>query len=453
MKKIKLFLIGILILTLSLTLSIVATGNHDCAAGQHRFNVTVREPTATTDGERVYTCVLCGYSITRILFATQCVWGSWITEREPTCIFPGQQFRICTATTNHHRETRVIAALGHDFEETVTAPTCTADGVRTYTCRRCGQSGIQPLEALRHDEQVTITEPTCTAAGIRTYTCRRCNRSRTQTFGEATGHSYIEEITTPPTYYEEGVMTFTCEYCGDSYTETIPMLEAPEIDTPVIPPLRAPVHVCNFIVQREIQPCCEREGYIIHACTGCDRSYTKTIYATGHDFSEWVTVVAPTRFSDGLRHMVCSNPAQCIIEEVIPRLFTLELNYVDAVMAPVNIGFIALFSLLLFSDLSVIIWDLRKRLKDKKAKKLKKRCVLFAAAMFLLITLVPLFLIAVLPNITFMNLMAFTIILLILPVGIVLRHFSHNRRRDLNGSRGVYQPGEQKGLLVSKNRV
>lgn len=31
-------------------------------------------------------------------------------------------------------------ALGHDYQEDVTAPTCTAMGFTTFTCSRCGDT-------------------------------------------------------------------------------------------------------------------------------------------------------------------------------------------------------------------------------------------------------------------------------------------------------------------------
>jgi len=425
----------------------VAATEYNCAAGRHRYNVTVREPTATADGERLYVCELCGHRHIRILFATQCNWSEWVIDEHPTCTQPGQQHRVCTTTSNHHRETQTIAALGHDFVLTASVnPTCTTVGTRTYTCRRCGHVRTETLAALGHEHEVTVTDPTCTDEGARTYACARCDDSRTETFGEALGHSYVEEITTQPTYDEDGVKTFTCEHCGDSYTESIPALVRDEY-------YYYEPHECEFILYSEQPPCCEDEGYSVYICTVCGETRMETIAATGHDFGDWVTDRNPTLFRAGRRHTACGNPAECLVFEIIPRLVTRELNYIDMIMAPVNLGFLIFFMLLLFFDLDVIIWDLRKRLKAKKAKRLKIICALCAAALMLFIVMMPLMLLLLISNMSYMNLLAFTAIVSIVSTGVCLRHYSHRRRIALNGSRGVYQAGKQHGLLVSGNRV
>ncbi len=67
------------------------------------------------------------------------------------------------------------------------------------------------------------TEPTCTAKGVRTYTCE-CGDSYTEDI-PALGHNYDSGvITKEPGTTEEGVKTITCKRCGHSYTESIPKL-------------------------------------------------------------------------------------------------------------------------------------------------------------------------------------------------------------------------------------
>ena len=54
-----------------------------------------------------------------------------------------------------------------------TEPTCTEDGVRTYTCAACGATRTEAIPATGHvaDEGKVTKEPTCTEDGVRTYTC------------------------------------------------------------------------------------------------------------------------------------------------------------------------------------------------------------------------------------------------------------------------------------------
>ena len=441
LKSVVVFAVLIFALAVSFMLPAAAVERYDCSAGRHRYSVTIREPTATTDGERVYVCDLCGHRQIRILFATQCNWSDWAIEQYPTCIRSGREYRVCTTTANHHRESRSIPALGHDFEVTaVINPTCTDVGSRTYTCRRCGNIRTETLPALGHDLEVAVTEPTCESYGIRTYTCTRCDYSRTETFGQVSGHEFIEEITTPPTYENEGVMTFTCTHCGYIYTE-------------VIAALVADGHECEFALQSEAAPGCERDGYIIYACIYCGDSYTEIIPALGHSFGDWNISERPGLFRAGSRYMVCANSADCTIVEAIPQLVTFELNRIDAAMAFVNVGCFVLFALLMFFDMYVILWDLRKRLKRRKAKRIKVFGALYIAALVVAIVTIPLMLILLIPGVSYMNLLAFTATATIIPAGICLRRLSHRRRCALNGSRGLFKPGEQQGLLVSRNRA
>ena len=73
-----------------------------------------------------------------------------------------------------------------------------------------------------HSYIETITqEPTCTENGVRTYTCE-CGDSYTETI-PATGHKYGDFVVTKPaTCTEDGVKTKTCANCNDKITESIP---------------------------------------------------------------------------------------------------------------------------------------------------------------------------------------------------------------------------------------
>jgi len=79
-----------------------------------------------------------------------------------------------------------------------------------------------------NDGEIT-TAPTCTATGVKTYTCTGCGATKTETV-EATGiHTWNNgEITTEPTYTTEGVKTFTCTVCGETKTESVPVITDPE---------------------------------------------------------------------------------------------------------------------------------------------------------------------------------------------------------------------------------
>ena len=106
-----------------------------------------------------------------------------------------------------------VAALGHDYTDVVTEPTCTEGGYTTHTCTRCGKSYTDStVAALGHDYTDVVTEPTCTEDGYTTHTCNRCGDSYVGSTVAALGHDY--ECT------DDGVnLVYTCTRCGDSYTE------------------------------------------------------------------------------------------------------------------------------------------------------------------------------------------------------------------------------------------
>ena len=74
------------------------------------------------------------------------------------------------------------------------------------------------------NDGVITTQPTCTEDGVRTYTCIECGETYTEAI-PATGHTWDNGVvTTPPTYTTSGVKTFTCTVCGATYTEQTPVL-------------------------------------------------------------------------------------------------------------------------------------------------------------------------------------------------------------------------------------
>ena len=178
-----------------------------------------------------------------------------------------------------------------------TAPTCTEDGVKTYTCANCGGTYTESVPALGHDYKPVVTDPTCEAAGYTTHTCSRCGDSYVDSQVAALGHNYSDEITTAPTCTEDGVKTYTCANCGGTYTESVPALG----------------HAYESVVTA---PTCEAEGYTTHTCTRCDNSYVDTkVAALGHNYSGEITT-APTCTEDGIKTYTCANCGGTYTESV-----------------------------------------------------------------------------------------------------------------------------------------
>ena len=113
----------------------------------------------------------------------------------------------------------------HDYASTVTtAPTCTASGVRTYTCSKCGVSYAQAVPPTGHNYQSAVTmAPTCVNTGVRTFTCSECGDSYAVSIA-ATGHTW-ETVRSVPTMYDndtgqlvqQGYTLYECSVCHEQY--------------------------------------------------------------------------------------------------------------------------------------------------------------------------------------------------------------------------------------------
>ena len=129
-----------------------------------------------------------------------------------------------------HTITAAFAA--HDYKEEVTEPTCTADGVKIYTCTACGETKTEIIPAAhKWDEGKVTTEPTCTADGVKIYTCTACGETKTEIIPAA--HKWDEgKVTTEPTCTVKGEKTYTCtvEGCGATKTEEVPALGHDYVD-------------------------------------------------------------------------------------------------------------------------------------------------------------------------------------------------------------------------------
>ena len=87
----------------------------------------------------------------------------------------------------------------------------------------CQKQIFKDCEEGIHDwDSGTVTKKaTCTANGIKTYTCTKCKATKTETI-KATGHSYDNgKITKKPTSTSTGIKTYTCTKCKATKTETV----------------------------------------------------------------------------------------------------------------------------------------------------------------------------------------------------------------------------------------
>ena len=157
--------------------------------------VVTTPATCIEAGEKTYTCTVCQETKTEPISALDHDWDEGVVTTPATCTEAGEKTYTCTRCESTKIET--IPATGHTA---VTIPgkaaTCTETGLTDGSkCSVCEEILVEQtvIAALGHDwdESVVTKEPTCTEDGTKLYTCQRCGETNTETI-PATGHSYEE---------------------------------------------------------------------------------------------------------------------------------------------------------------------------------------------------------------------------------------------------------------------
>ena len=291
----------------------------------HNYIVTrVVESTCTAEGYSVYTCTRCGASRNDdVVSANGHDYSSWYIVKDSTCTETGIRRRDCVSCGSY--ETEEIEAKGHNYEGTVTNPTCEEQGYTTYVCSRCNATYKDNFtEALGHNYVATITAPTCTERGYTTQKCSRCEDSYVEDYVNAHGHTYgVWKIASEPTCIDNGLRYKTCGTCNYRYNEAIPALGhdyGAEVVEPTCVDKGYTTHICSrcgtgyndtFVdalghayEPLRIEPTCTEEGYIGQCCSRCSDTYkTQILKANGHDYVE--TYVEVTCTEDGCVLHIC----------------------------------------------------------------------------------------------------------------------------------------------------
>lgn len=152
------------------------------------------------------------------------VYGEWTTTKAPTCTEKGSHKKVCECGKEIAED---MPATGHtEVTDAAVAPTCTEPGKTEGShCSVCGEvlTAQQTVNALGHDmgEFEQTTAPTCTAKGVKTATCKRegCNHTETQDI-PAKGHTLEKVEKVAATESKEGVKEhYRCTECGDLFLD------------------------------------------------------------------------------------------------------------------------------------------------------------------------------------------------------------------------------------------
>lgn len=313
----------------------------DNPLGEHSWDngKVTKEATCTEDGEKTYTCTVCNTTKTEVIPATGHQHKEVRNAKKATCTEDGYTGdTYCTDCNTKLESGTVINKLGHTWDNGVITKeaTETEEGVKTYTCKTCGETKTESIPVTSHHwDQGTITKKaTCTENGEKTYHCtdEECDKTYVETIpatghqhtelrnkkaatceedgysgdtycidcgqliskgavAKATGHSWDNgKVTEAATCKKEGTKTYTCKNCGETKTESIPKTE----------------HQWN---NGEItkEATCKEEGSKTYTCSICGDTKTEAIPKKDHTWDEGKVTKKATCTEDGLKVYTCKS--------------------------------------------------------------------------------------------------------------------------------------------------
>lgn len=309
------------------------------ATGHNPIETAGVKATCTTSGKTSGSvCSVCGVVLIeqKEIPATGHSWSDWEITKKATCQEEGLKTSVCVQCGEKQTEVIPLAPHTEVIDQESTA-TCTTGGKTEGShCSVCGQVLSEPkdIPALGHDwdDGKITTESTCTEEGIKTITCRRCNETKTETI-PATGHKEVIDAAQKATCTQEGKTQGShCSVCGEVIIkqEIIPVLSHTEVKdsakdaTCTEKGLTEGSHcsVCGTVLveQKEIAPLghdwdqgvvtknatCTETGKRTYTCKTCGETKDEEIPATGHSFDDGVITTEPTCTETGVRTYTCT---------------------------------------------------------------------------------------------------------------------------------------------------
>ena len=257
-------------------------------AAEHTWNEEINlAATCTAAGLKTYTCTVCFKTKTEVIPAN----GHTITKHEAkaaTCLENGYNAYETCADCDYTTYV-AIAAFGHDF----TAGWQKDENNHWKKCTRC-EATDQTAEHT-WSEEITLAA-TCTAAGLKTYTCTVCFETKTETIA-ANGHTITKHEAKAATCLENGWKAYeTCADCdyttyvaiaafghdftaagwqkdSDSHWKKCSRCEATD---------QAAEHIFDE-GKTTLEPACDKAGQKTFTCTVCRATKIEAINMLGHD--------------------------------------------------------------------------------------------------------------------------------------------------------------------------
>ena len=314
----------------------------------------ITEATCTEEGEKKFTCSICGDEKTEKVSATGHQHTEIRNKKEATCKETGYSGDTwCKDCGKKILSGQTIAKTENhswDAGKVTTKATCTEEGEKTFTCSICGDEKTEKVSATghQHTEIRNKKEATCKEEGYSGDTwCKDCGKKilSGQAIVKTEDHSWNQgEITKEPTCKEEGEKTFTCSICGNTKTEKVSTTDHQhmEIRNQKNPTCKEAGYSgdtycadCGVKISSgktiaktknhnwdggviTTEPTCTERGEKTFTCTICGNTDTKKVNATGHRYGAYKVVKEPTNKRKGLKSKTCSVCGK-IVYEAIPK--------------------------------------------------------------------------------------------------------------------------------------
>ena len=314
----------------------------------------ITEPTCTEEGEKKFTCSICGDEKTEKVSATGHQHTEIRNKKEATCKETGYSGDTwCKDCGKKILSGQTIAKTENhswDAGKVTTEATCTEEGEKTFTCSICGDEKTEKVSATghQHTEVRDQKNPTCKEEGYSgdTY-CKDCGEkvSTGQVIAKTEDHSWNQgEITKEPNCIKEGEKTFTCSICGNTKTEKVSKTDHQhtEIRNQKNPTCKEAGYsgdtYCTDCGKKissgkaiaktrnhnwdagviTTEPTCTERGEKTFTCSICGNTKTEKVSATGHRYGKYEVVKEPTNERKGLKAKTCSVCGK-IVYEGIPK--------------------------------------------------------------------------------------------------------------------------------------
>lgn len=264
-------------------------------------------------------CSVCGGSYGEADLENH-AWDAGVVTTEPTCTNQGVRTYTCTHNASHTKAESIdVNPEAHAWDEgtVVTAATCTAEGVKRFVCLHDASHTKEesfPVDESAHQwgEAVETKASTCRTPGTLTYTCL-LNEAHTRTEElpiNPEAHFFRDgKVVREATCTTEGILSYTCLYSASHVIEeTIPVNpDAHKWD--------------GGMILREAS--CASTGEILYTCLeNADHTRTEElpIDLSLHQWGDRVVTLDATCTRDGKITLICSIDSSHTGTETIPAI-------------------------------------------------------------------------------------------------------------------------------------